>query len=154
MTPRWAALAGALEFASGGQETIRRKQASNVLRLSCLDLSDGAVASYIVELQKFQPTWLYSIPSTVTAVVRYIRDNSVELSLPSLQLVELGSEYLSEDVRDNVQSVFGVRPCSQYACQEVWGMAFECRRGRLHVLGDHVPTVPPGRLAPLRRRRP
>lgn len=136
---RIAALAGVSEFMAGAEDLVRTStRGGGVLRLSCADLSDDTIEQYLHELKHFQPTWLYSFPSTIMSVARFMRERRMSAAFPGLQLLELRSEFLSDHVRAEVEDTFGIAPRSQYACQETWGIAFECPRGRMHVLGDHV----------------
>lgn len=160
---RWAVLGGMLEFIYEGEygeqntnsygaiETTKNQRGGgDVLRLSCVDLSPNTLEQHIQELKTFQPTWIYSSPFALDSLAKIILERAQPLNWQGIQLVELAGEYLSAAARERIRLALSCQPVSQYACQEVWGIAFECVFGGMHVLTDNVyleVVKPDGRLA-------
>ena len=137
---RWAILGGAIHFVSGIEERVRRgkRRGKDVLRLSCLDLSTSTLQHYVQELEAFQPAWIYSLPSTLDRMAQFILSRGYPVVLHDIRLIELAGEYLSPEARQRIREAFQYPPANQYACRELWGIAFECPQGGMHVLDEHV----------------
>jgi phenylacetate-CoA ligase len=132
---RCVAFGGSPYFIENQGGTIRM---GNMLVFSGLHLSEDTIHRYIKDMIYIQPNWIYSLPSIIDVIAKYIIEKGITLSLSNLQLIELAGEYLSEDVRERVKRAFNVSPASQYACQEVWGISFECSANLMHVIDDNI----------------
>ena len=137
---RWAGLGGRGDDRDsfGDQAYLQRRGKDDVLRLSYLNFSEATLRGYARALEDFQPTWIYAMPSTIDCLAQVVLADGHPLSLPNLQLIELAAEYLSPEVRERVRQAFGFLPVNQYGAQEVWGIAFGCHHGGMHVLNENV----------------
>ncbi len=138
---RCALLGGATHFAIGDPNSYRDKfsLSKNVLLLlPVLDLSASSLDKYLQELLSFQPNWIYGLPSGVAQIAAHASKNNQRLELPGLKLIELAGEFLTHEHRQVISDVFQISPANQYACSELWGIAFECSLGGMHLLTEHV----------------
>ena len=151
---RWCILGGAVHFVSGIEDRVRKYKegGGEVLRLSSLDLSSSTLDNYIEELEEFQPTWIFSMPSTLDFIAQHALFSERTVNIPSIQLIELAGEYLFPKMRQRIAEAFHYPPTSQYACRELRAIAFECPKNNMHVMHDHVyleiikeDTMPAGR---------
>lgn len=135
-----ASLGGRADFDShaGDNPYTHGRGKGKILRLSYQKFSELAFREYVTALNNFQPTWLYALPSTIEGLARLSLEEKLMIDLPNLQLIELAGEFLSPDVRKCVQEAFKLKPISQYSAHEVWGIAFECMQGSMHVLEENV----------------
>jgi phenylacetate-CoA ligase len=137
---RWAGVGGRGDGSGsfGDQAFLQRRGKDSVLRLSHLNFSEATLQEYAHALEDFQPTWIYAMPSTIDCLAQVVLAQGRPLTLHNLQLIELAAEYLAPDVRKRVWQAFGFSPVNQYGSQEVWGIAFECNNGGMHVLDKNV----------------
>ncbi len=95
----------------------------------------------IVEIYKrlycYQPEWILVAPSIAKALVRYIQKTDVE-KIESLRYIELYGEMVTEQEREEVESVFGCTARRRYGCKEVGTIAYECPYGEMHILKENV----------------
>lgn len=136
---RWAMVGDTLDFVAGNTNPIRVKQrgTEDMLMLHW-DLTPSSLHRYIKELEAFQPSWIYSYPPMLGRVAQFILSNGISVDLPHLKLIELGGEYLLPQTREDITQAFHHKPASQYACRELWCIAFECSQGGMHVVTENV----------------
>lgn len=138
---RWLILGGAVRFVSGQvDDEIKslHKGGGAHLVLPALELSPLIIEDYLKKIQTFQPSWIYAMPSTLSRIAIYACEQGRQLKMQDLHLIELVGEFLPERQRQVIESVFQVRPTSQYACREVWGIGFECKYGLMHLITENV----------------
>lgn len=137
---RWAVLGGTLDFIYGSEAELRegRHGGAESLQLSCVNLSEPILDQFAIALEAFQPSWIYGPASALDYLAQYILASRVPLALQTIQLIELAGEHVSFAARSRIQRAFNFPAISQYACQEIWGIAFECLNGKMHVLTENV----------------
>lgn len=85
------------------------------------------------QLNAFQPALLGGYPTALELLLPEQR--SGKLTIEPV-LIMAGGEYLSAEVRAELQKVFGCTVQSTYACTEAGTIACECREGRYHINED------------------
>lgn len=136
---RWAMVGDVLDFVNGNTDLVRRKPRGGGEELMLhWDLKPSTIYQYLRELEAFQPVWIYSYPPMMERMAQFMLSNGISIELRDIRLIELAGEYLSPQVREDVTRAFGYKPASEYACRELWGIAFECPEGGMHVMTDHV----------------
>lgn len=85
----------------------------------------------------FQPKWLLLQPSIAMILARYIYETGAEVP-GSLTYIELSGEMVTDRQRRFIESAFDAVTASQYGCNEIGSIAYECPEGNLHVMDHNV----------------
>lgn len=96
----------------------------------------------------FKPRWLLLQPGVAMVLARYFFENGLE-PIPTVGYIELTGEMFTEEQRRFISRAFDAPVASQYGCNEVGTMAYECPFGHLHVMEHnvYVEIVKDGRVA-------
>lgn len=96
----------------------------------------------------FEPRWLLLQPGVAMVLARYFFENGLE-PIPTVGYIELTGEMFTEEQRRFISKAFGAPVASQYGCNEVGTIAYECPFGHLHVMEHNVyaEIVRDGRVA-------
>ncbi len=99
-------------------------------------------------LYDFEPRWLLLQPGVAMVLARYFFENGLE-PIPTVGYIELTGEMFTEEQRRFISKAFGAPVASQYGCNEVGTIAYECPFGHLHVMEHNVyaEIVRDGRVA-------
>lgn len=138
---RWATLGRVIHLIEGSHvesESRIKFGSGDLLTIPGIDMSPSYLQDCVNQLDDFQPAWVYGMPSILSRLAEHIIATRQTLKLKDLHLIELAGEYASPEVRGSIQSAFQHSPASQYSCQEVLGVAFECPLGGMHILNKHV----------------
>lgn len=137
---QWVILGGAVRFASGMTELSQQKEQGHneKLVLASLELPPPVIEEHIEKLLAFQPQWIYGMPSALSLIATYAKEHNRQVNLHNLQLIEMVGEFLFDSQRQVIEEAFGIHPVSQYACQEIWGIGFECKYGKMHLLTENA----------------
>ncbi len=95
----------------------------------------------------FEPRWLLLQPGIAMVLARYVFESGLE-PIPTVEYIELTGEMFSEEQRRFISRAFHAPVASQYGCNEVGTIAYECPFGNLHVMEHnvYVETVKDGRI--------
>ncbi len=88
-------------------------------------------------IQRYRPTLLQGYASALTEVARFALAERVAMPT-SLIGVYSTAEVLDDSQRELMRRAFGCRVFNQYGSREVPNIAWECRRGHMHVCADLV----------------
>lgn len=91
---------------------------------------------YIIILE-YKPKWMLLQPSIANLIVHCIRKYNLP-KIENLKYIELSSEMLSKEVREELENTFGCIIANQYGCYEANSIAFECNKGHLHCVNSNV----------------
>lgn len=100
-------------------------------------LCKARVEQIYQRLCSYQPKWLLLAPSIAKVLMKYIKETGVE-KIESLRYIELYGELISEQEREEVETVFGCIARRRYGCKEVGTIAYECPYGEMHILTENV----------------
>lgn len=95
--------------------------------------------AWVAALNGFQPDFIASYPSVLSALARLRQDGRLHIAPRALWA---GGERLAPGTRAFVARVFGAPITNDYGASECMAIAFECTRGRLHVHDDWVLLEP------------
>ncbi len=86
-------------------------------------------------LLKFDPHFIYTLPSNLEAVCSILEDR--EQRLTSLRKVFTGGEVLEDSIRERTRRVLGVEIADNYGSTELFP-AWQCSFGAYHVNAEHA----------------
>lgn len=105
------------------------------LLMSSYHLSKANLSAYINKLRSYKPEEIFSYPSSLYELARYINENNQRpLSTP---LVMTTAEHLSDYQRLEIEKAFTCKVINQYGCTEMAFFASECEFGCMHVSPEH-----------------
>lgn len=89
------------------------------------------------KMYEFQPEWLLLQPSIAMVLARYIFETG-ENRITSVRYIELTGEMFTESQRKFIMAAFNAIVASQYGCNEVGTIAYECPNGNMHIMTENV----------------
>jgi phenylacetate-CoA ligase len=110
----------------------------NRIRLSAFDIHDNSMHSFTDKLLRFQPRYFYGYPSVLHKYATWIFENNIDINLLNLNAIITTGEILYPFQRKTIHRVFGCPVVNEYGSTEVGLIAFECKKGKMHVNSDHV----------------
>lgn len=115
-----------------------RELALNRRTISSNVISADGLARDAEKLVAFQPEYIYGYTSMVLALAEYLkRTHALSNALP-LKAVICTAEKLHYFQKEFLRRVFECPILDEYGCSEVDIMAFDCERGRRHVIAEYV----------------
>lgn len=98
---------------------------------------------------EFNPKWLVMQPSVALLFSRVIAENGLP-KIKDLAYIELTGEYLTDSVRNEIESAFQCMVSNQYGCNETNSIASECRNRKLHIhsASIYVEIIKDGKKVP------
>ena len=102
------------------------------------ELNDENLKIQCDKIMEFKPQTLAGPPQALEMLASYIVKNGVKIQEAGIKLIECRAEYLFENQRKICEKAFECPVVNMYGCHEVWGIAYECREHKLHILEDSV----------------
>ena len=115
--------------------THQRASKGPVTRLHFLD--DGFTAEFLQHMVEGGYRWWHTTPR----IMRRFAEVAENIQLARrwrIEVIESGSQYLTEEDRHRFSAVYGAKVVNNYGAHEVWTIAYECTLQRLHVNLPHV----------------
>lgn len=113
-------------------------QNSKNLSLSLLDMSWDVLDEYCKAIEEFSPKWIFAPPSAIIYLSNFIKKNKVNYKFESLEFIELTGEYVEQQQQLMIEQVFGCSVTNMYGTKEMWGVAYQCPNGHLHLMEQNV----------------
>lgn len=110
----------------------------NRVRLSAFDLSESSLLEFHDKFNKFKPAYIYGYPSLIYEFAKFIKVKNITLDTKRIKAIVVTGEKLMQDQRKLIENVFNAGVVEEYGCSEIGVMAFECRKGNLHVMSSNV----------------
>lgn len=110
----------------------------NRIRFSAFDLSDRNKEHFLNELGRFRPGYLYGYPSLMLEFGRSIGRERLQRSGISLNAVIGTGEYVSDDEKHELSSLFGAPFAGEYGCTETGLIGFDCQYGNMHLMAANI----------------
>jgi phenylacetate-CoA ligase len=117
----------------------RYNVAGKQILFSGYHMSPANLPSYVAELQRRQPPWLFGYPSLLSLLASHILEAEINLGY-QVRWITIGAESLLAHQADIIARAFGVRPLQHYGMTEAVANISECELGTLHVDEDFAPT--------------
>jgi len=75
------------------------------LTLSCFDMTNELLPSYVAKIREFRPDFIQAYPSVITILARFMKKNNIE-PFPSVETILCGSENLYSWQRELLEEMF------------------------------------------------
>jgi len=103
------------------------------------------IERWIPDIQLFQPSYIIGYPSVISIFADALA--KAKSSFPDSVLhIECMGEFLFPSQQRLIEDIFGKKIINYYGCTEVFGIAYSCEMGKLHILGNnvYVEVIPSG----------
>lgn len=120
-----------------GKDELESERYRNGLGFSKTNLTSDRIEEIYQKMLDFQPKWILSQPSIMFLLARHVFESGAE-EIASLQYIELSGEMLSDHERNFISRAFGCTVANQYGCNEIGTIAYECPKGKMHIMEDNV----------------
>jgi phenylacetate-CoA ligase len=110
-----------------------------------IDTIEKNITAIIEEIHEFQPRYIIGYPSVISYFADVMDKN--DLTLPdSIHYIESMGEYLFPSQKKHIEDTLKIAVTNYYGCTEIFGIAYACKEGRLHIISDNVfvEVIPPG----------
>jgi phenylacetate-CoA ligase len=129
-----------------GQPFTRRRRlrfaaadfAMHRIRFSAFAFDTADLRNYWQRCLRFRPDYLYGYVSMLDAFASHLTEAGIDGKQLGLKLIVTTAEVLSDPQRARLQRTFGCPVQNEYGCGEVGPIAYECPRGALHLMSDHL----------------
>lgn len=109
----------------------------NGLGFSKSNLDSDRVLEICKMMKEYNPIWINTQPSIALMMAKCFKKNKLD-KIESLRYIELTGEMLFDNVRKEIEEVFGCKVANQYGCIEANSIAYECQYGNMHCMEDNV----------------
>ncbi len=108
------------------------------IRFSAFAFDAADLNAYWRRCVAYGPDYLYGYVSMLDAFAQHLIEAGIDGRCLGLKLVVTTAEVLSTPQRERIQQAFGCPVQNEYGCGEVGPIAYECPRGALHLMTDHL----------------
>lgn len=138
---------------------IRRKEQvkdflANRIRISAFDISKKSCLDQYKRIKKFKPAYFYGYTTAIYGFCLFMKDSGISLDDLHLKAVICTAEKMYPHHRRLFDEVFNCPVVDEYGSSENGIIAFECKKGNMHIMADHLyvefldennQPVPPGK---------
>ncbi len=103
---------------------------SNTVFLNSFRMTEQDIERYIRTINSFKPEMIRGYAGSLFELCRYAEQKRIPLHHP--KIVVSAAEYLSDPMRDVIESNMGAKVYNFYGSREVSNLAGECKNGLLH----------------------
>lgn len=124
-------------------DAVRRKEQikdflANRIRISAFDISKSACLEQYKKIKKFNPAYFYGYTTAIYGFCIFMKENGISLDDLNLKAVICTAEKMYPHHRKLFDEVFSCPVVDEYGSSENGIIAFECRKGSMHIMSDHL----------------
>ena len=120
-------------------------QVDSKMMLISINAIDENIGQWMREINAFQPSYIIGYPSVISHFANAMA--KAKCSLPdSVRYIECMGEYLFPAQQKLIEDFLERTVTNYYGCSEIFGIAYSCEKGKLHILSDNafVEVIPNG----------
>ena len=110
----------------------------NRIRISAFDISKQSCLKQYRRIKKFKPAYFYGYTTAIYGFCSYMKELGIDLNELNLKAVICTAEKMYPHHRKLFNEVFDCPVVDEYGCAEHGIIAFQCRKGNMHVMADHL----------------
>ncbi len=110
----------------------------NRIRFSPFDVSESACRSFVDELRRFAPDYIYGYAQTIYRFAEFVLKADIDLSDLAAKAVIVTGEMISLDQIERIKEAFKCPVSNEYGCTEVGIIAMTCSHDRMHLMADNL----------------
>jgi phenylacetate-CoA ligase len=111
------------------------KWLNNTVFLNSFKMTREDMDRYLDIINSYQPHLVRGYASSLYELCRHAERKGVKIHAP--QVVISSAETLSDEMREQIERVFGAKVYNFYGSRETNNLAGECREGLMHILTFH-----------------
>ena len=112
---------------------------NNYIYFNINNLSDECVADLFETFKTVKPEWIYTFGSVLFVLLK--KAERLGLRLPdSVRYIEVVGEPFLPYYKAYAERITGMRIHDAYGCTETNGIAYTCKNGHFHIMGENVIT--------------
>ncbi len=115
-----------------------RDRLLNEALINSFRMSPEHMDAHLVHIARFQPAVIYGYPTALALLARHACTKSPRPTFPSVKLVVLTGEEVTDDQTVQVREVFDCHVAGEYGNREVGLIAHDCPAGHMHLLWPHI----------------
>ena len=124
-------------------ENLRRKEALkdtvlNRIRISAFDINRESCLRQWEQIRKFKPVYFYGYTTAIYGFCLHMKNEGIDLNALNLKAVICTAEKMYPHHRKLFDEVFKCPVVDEYGSTENGIIAFQCRKGNMHLMADHL----------------
>ena len=128
----------AFNVKNDGETVHYVKEPANILSINVSLIQNESGYNKLVDIiNEFEPKWFYIQPFVLNKLIQAYKRTD-QIPPKSLKYIESVGELLASDLRRRAVEFFNVPLANMYGSEEMNGIAYECPKHHMHVLGDNV----------------
>lgn len=113
-----------------GAKTKITNWLTNTITLNSFRMTQNDIEKYISKINTYKPDLIRGYAGSLHEICRYAELNNLNIYSP--KVVVSAAETLNDEVRDQIERVFGKKLYNFYGSREVSSLAGECEDGLMH----------------------
>lgn len=89
-------------------------------------------------LMKDKNSWWHINGYILNYYYNYLKENSITFKFNNLKVIENNGSYISDEEKKLYSNFFSCNVVNNYGSREVWGIAYDCSYGYLHVNEEFI----------------
>jgi phenylacetate-CoA ligase len=108
------------------------------LDINAMTINKNTCLEYYSKILKLRPIYMRGYPSGFIQLITLLKQNNIQICIPSLKLIVVTSEQLYPKTRKIISEFFNVPVVNEYGCVEFGYFAFECPHGGFHINEESI----------------
>ncbi|MFA5294497.1 MAG: phenylacetate--CoA ligase family protein [Methanoregulaceae archaeon] len=113
-----------------GIKTKLSNYITNTILLNSFRMTPEDIERYINTINEYKPEFIRGYAGSLYEICSYAEKN--DLSIYSPKIIESAAETLNDEMRDQIERIFGTKLYNFYGSREVSNLAGECKKGLMH----------------------
>jgi phenylacetate-CoA ligase len=110
----------------------------NRIRISAFDISKESCLKQYERIKKFKPAYFYGYTTAIYGFCLFMKELGINLDDLNLKAVICTAEKMYPHHRKLFGEVFRCPVVDEYGSSENGIIAFQCRKGNMHMMADHM----------------
>lgn len=111
---------------------------ANRIRISAFDISKNACLKQYKRIKRFKPAYFYGYTTAIYGFCLFMKQSGISLDDLNLKAVICTAEKMYPHHRKLFDEVFNCPVVDEYGSSENGIIAFQCRKGNMHIMADHL----------------
>ena len=103
---------------------------TNTITLNCFRMATNDIEKYITTINTYKPDLIRGYAGSLHDICHYAERNNLDIHSP--KVLVSAAETLNNEMRDQIERVFGQKVYNFYGSREVPSLAGECKDGLMH----------------------
>lgn len=110
----------------------------NRIRISAFDISESSCLKQYKMIKRFKPDYFYGYTTAIYGFCLYMKKIGIDLKSLNLKAVICTAEKMYPHHLELFNEMFNCSIVDEYGSSETGIIAFQCRKGNMHLMHDHM----------------